>query len=83
MAEVHTYKCDVCGTIKKETNHWFIGLRTRTQTIIEVWNTEGSRDRTACHLCGIQCSLKWVGVALQKASSAGSNIELVEADRPE
>lgn len=26
MAEVNSYKCDICGRMKEENNHWFKGF---------------------------------------------------------
>lgn len=84
MADIHTQSCDVCGTLRKETNHWFKGIvrSDRGGIFLVPWGVD-TRTPDA-HLCGIECTLKWAGRELQKSStSAGSNIELVEADRPD
>ena len=36
MAKIETYRCDVCKTLKQETNHWWTILVNRTAPLIVV-----------------------------------------------
>lgn len=63
MAEIRQYKCDGCGTLKGETNHWY-KVRIKEAFHIYRWNFggEGSEDLSAqmLHLCGSACVTKAV-----------------------
>ena len=65
--KIEKYKCDVCGTEKTETNHWFATTRAGTRLILtsleDARNMEAS---TVTHLCGETCALKQVSLYLEK-----------------
>jgi hypothetical protein len=66
MAEVTTYKCDVCGKLKQEANHWFRGQQTpgRWFTVLR-WDCDGAASEL--HLCGQECVQKAMTKAMQQA----------------
>lgn len=57
MAKLFTFKCDACGKVKGETNHWFvILLQPRKIEVLqfeENWSKPG-----ALHVCGSGCAMK-------------------------
>ena len=66
MAELTSYRCDECGRMKGESNHWYIaehrpGIRT---FIVAEWGCHNIvGEFKMLHLCGLPCAMK----SLQKA----------------
>ena len=54
MAKETTYTCDVCGKRKGETNHWFIGSRSKSTVAILRWDALTDLSDPS-HLCGQAC----------------------------
>lgn len=70
------YACDVCGALKKEANHWFIGrvdYAARCATVCP-WDRIVALTEVA-HLCGLACSQRWLASALEKISQEESHDE--------
>lgn len=74
MAAVTTYKCDVCGVLKQEANHWFRAFLRKSGSeglsfILILW--EGRYPATIgqpadMHLCGLQCATKAMHKAMEE-----------------
>ena len=66
--KVDTFACDICGTQKKETNHWFMSWTTENPKGVTVilWTPELVRTDSTSHLCGIECATKWVAKQLSE-----------------
>ena len=74
MAVNSTYKCDGCGKLKAEVNHWFVAseispsngdLLNSLSMGIHRW----PRHKDAAgvkHLCGAECVIKYVNEFLGK-----------------
>ncbi len=69
MAELTQYKCDVCGAVKGEANHWY-KMRVLDALHIYRWDFggEGGSDLSGqrLHLCGQACVLKKVNEFMGK-----------------
>ena len=70
--KVDTYKCDVCGTIKGDNNHWFrvgsgmVGLELNAWGVVP-------ESGTTMDLCSDQCVIKIVQKWLtQQAHQSGA-----------
>jgi len=58
-------KCDTCGKVKGEANHWLMGsaisgpqaVTTNWGFAIGKWNG-ALEDATVYHFCGMNCALK-------------------------
>ena len=75
--------CDICGTEKKQTNHWFVAYDQGGELRVSGW---GSRNRTrpgAKHLCGQTCLHKLVDDFMAKALSVRVPAGAVEEDEVE
>lgn len=49
-------KCDNCGTLKKQTNHWYMLWTTATDFKLTRWNDQiDPFEKEPFHLCGRQC----------------------------
>lgn len=52
--------CDICGTEKKQTNHWFVAQDRGAELRLSGWNSRGRSSAGAKHLCGQTCLHKLV-----------------------
>jgi hypothetical protein len=57
------YTCDVCGTEKKETNHWWLFVVNDDGFQLAPWGTPWYQTRqrpqaTIQHLCGQACAIR-------------------------
>ncbi len=57
--KVDTYKCDVCGTIKGENNHWFRIDTGVAGLELNAWGVM-PESATTVDLCSDQCVIKIV-----------------------
>jgi hypothetical protein len=70
--KVDTYKCDVCGTIKGENNHWFRIDTGVSGLELNAWGVM-PLSSTSADLCSDQCVIKVVQKWLTKqAISSGA-----------
>jgi hypothetical protein len=70
--KVDTYKCDVCGTIKGENNHWFRIDTGVSGLELNAWGVMPP-TATTVDLCSDSCVIKVVGKWLtQQAISSGA-----------
>lgn len=63
--------CDVCGTVKKESNRWFLVAGNEQNQGLTLWPIEEALEANlpgAAHVCGIQCSLKYIAGQMEKMS---------------
>lgn len=66
MAEVSTFRCDVCGKLKEQANHWYRGCQTdEPRFVIVSWDAASvlPAHHPVLHFCGMECAVK----AMQKA----------------
>ena len=55
-----TISCDMCGTEKRATNHWYVALERDGELRLGTWAALGKRRARARHLCGQKCLHKLV-----------------------
>jgi hypothetical protein len=63
-----TYKCDGCGRVKQDSNHWWQFVRLPgPRIVVFAWDCP-VRDENAkvLHLCGEGCVMKAVTTAMQE-----------------
>ncbi len=68
--------CDICGTQKQQTNHWFIACEQSGELRIGGWNSRYLQGPETKHLCGETCAhkltsqflMRLVNVAMQPAA---------------
>ena len=77
MAWDESFTCNICGTTKLESNHWWMitlgnvlcfeaGQPPRHFTVLP-WNDDESRNPDVYHVCGEGCATK----ALERFMSSG------------
>jgi len=47
--------CDICGTEKKQTNHWFVTYEQAGELRVSGWSTRNRLRPGSKHLCGQTC----------------------------
>ncbi|MGB8261176.1 MAG: hypothetical protein WCE75_12525, partial [Terracidiphilus sp.] len=68
--------CDICGTEKKQTNHWFVAYDQAGELRISGWSSRNRLRPGSRHLCGQTCLHKLVdefmarSIQLRPANSA-------------
>jgi hypothetical protein len=61
--------CDICGTEKKQTNHWFVAYEQAGELRVSGWNARNRLRPGSRHLCGQTCLHKLVDDFMAKALS--------------
>jgi hypothetical protein len=59
--------CDICGTEKKQTNHWFVAYDQGGELRVSGWNSRNRLRPGSKHLCGQTCLHKLVDDFMAKA----------------
>ena len=62
------YKCDYCGQLKGDANHWFLSVILNSTFLLRRWNEQFADSGDHEHICSEQCAIK----ALNKWASANS-----------
>jgi hypothetical protein len=59
--------CDICGSEKKQTNHWFVAYDQGGELRVSGWNSRNRLRPGSKHLCGQTCLHKLVDDFMAKA----------------
>ena len=62
--------CDICGTEKKQTNHWFVAYEHAGELRVSGWSTRNRLRPGSKHLCGQTCLHKLVDDFMARALTA-------------
>ena len=62
--------CDICGTEKKQTNHWFVAHNQGDELRVSGWHSRNRLRPGSKHLCGQTCLHKLVDDFLVRALTA-------------
>jgi hypothetical protein len=74
--------CDICGSEKKQTNHWFVAYDQSGELRVSGWNSRNRLRPGSKHLCGQTCLHKLVdefmarALAVRQASSVAEEPEV-------
>jgi hypothetical protein len=71
MPIIKTYKCDVCGAEKKETNHWFQLVNKPAFRLESLVNP----NRNAVIVCGQECAHRALDQWLGSQKGASVNVD--------
>ncbi|HWT65713.1 MAG TPA: hypothetical protein VN151_06330 [Terracidiphilus sp.] len=61
--------CDICGTDKQQTNHWFVAYDHHGELRIADWTSQSRLRAGVKHLCGQTCLHKLVDEFIAKTIS--------------
>ena len=59
--------CDICGTEKKQTNHWFVSSEQGGELRVGGWSSRNRLRAGTKHLCGQTCLHKLVDEFMARA----------------
>jgi hypothetical protein len=62
--------CDICGSEKKQTNHWFVAYDQGGELRVSGWNSRNRLRPGSKHLCGQTCLHKLVDEFLARTLAA-------------
>ena len=65
--------CDVCGSEKKQTNHWFVAYDQGGELRVSGWSSRNRLRPGSKHLCGQTCLHKLLDDFMAKAVTARSS----------
>jgi hypothetical protein len=76
--------CDICGTEKKQTNHWFVAYDQGGELRVSGWNSRNRLRPGSKHLCGQTCLHKLVDDFMAKtlAVRPSAPTEEIEIEDP-
>jgi hypothetical protein len=75
--------CDICGTDKKQTNHWFVAYEHGSELRIAGWSSPHRLHTRAKHLCGQTCLHKLVDEFFARTLAASADLPSPDATRTE
>ena len=64
--------CDVCGSQKRQTNHWFAAYEESGELRIGGWNSLHRLSPDTQHLCGEACAHKLISQFLMRLVDLGT-----------
>lgn len=62
--------CDICGTEKRQTNHWFVAYEQGGELRVSGWSSRHRLRPGSEHLCGQTCLHKLVDEFVAKSNAA-------------
>jgi hypothetical protein len=62
--------CDICGSEKKQTNHWFVAYDQGVELRVSGWSSRNKLRPGSKHLCGQTCLHKLVDNFMAQALAA-------------
>jgi hypothetical protein len=75
--------CDICGSEKRQTNHWFVAYDQGGELRVAGWSSRNRLRPGSKHLCGQTCLHKLVDEFVAKAISGRSHAGADEIDLPD
>ena len=73
--------CDVCGSQKRQTNHWFVAREESGELRISGWNSVYLLSPATKHLCGETCAHKLISQFLMTCVNVGTQLPADKSDR--
>lgn len=64
--------CNICGSQKRQTNHWFVAYQETGELRISGWNSLRLLSPGTKHLCGEACAHKLISQFLMRSVDLGN-----------
>ena len=64
-------RCDICGSQKRQTNHWFVAYEESGELRISGWNSLHVLSPETKHLCGETCAHKLISQFFMRVVDVG------------
>jgi hypothetical protein len=72
--------CDICGTEKRRTNHWFVAYEQSGELRVGGWNSAYLSCSGTKHLCGETCLHKLISKFMATLVDIGTQVTADRAD---
>ena len=72
--------CDICGTEKRQTNHWFVAYEQGGELRVSGWTSRHRLRADSKHLCGQTCLHKLVDEFMARSIAARAKPSATDAD---
>jgi hypothetical protein len=72
--------CDICGTEKRQTNHWFVAYEQAGELRVSGWTSRHRLRADSKHLCGQTCLHKLMDEFMAKSIAARAKPANDESD---
>jgi hypothetical protein len=72
--------CDICGSEKRQTNHWFVAYEQAGELRISGWTSRHRLRSDSKHLCGQTCLHKLVDEFMAKSIASRAKPLIAEHD---
>lgn len=59
-AEMNHYRCAICGRLRLEVNHWWLGYRGHGCWSFSNWDDGMAEQKETDKLCSLSCLTIWV-----------------------
>ena len=67
MAKIEQFKCDGCGKLKTEVNHWWtVGTDVLHRIVLQPFDFQ-DRDEDTRDFCGQKCALEFISAQMAGA----------------
>ena len=71
--------CDICGTEKRQTNHWFVAYEQGGELRVSGWTSRHRLRADSKHLCGQTCLHKLMDEFMAKSIASRTKPALADA----
>jgi hypothetical protein len=72
--------CDICGTEKRQTNHWFVAYEQAGELRVSGWTSRHRLRTDSKHLCGQTCLHKLIDEFVAKSNASRIRFPIEEGD---
>jgi hypothetical protein len=72
--------CDICGTEKRQTNHWFVAYEQGGELRVSGWTSRHRLRADSKHLCGQTCLHKLVDEFMARSIAARAKPSATDVD---
>jgi hypothetical protein len=76
------YKCDYCGKIKGESNHWWLRVTygPGQAFIVDEWSAQLADQGNVEHICSQECASKALSQWMSQRANAGPSQPVEDAE---
>ena len=66
--------CDICGSEKQQTNHWFVAYESAGELRLAAWHGPKSKRAVVKHLCGQKCVHRLLDEFMAKETASNAHV---------
>ncbi len=74
--------CDICGSEKQQTNHWFVAYESAGELRLAAWHGLKNKRAMVKHLCGQKCVYRLLDEFMAKQTALNAQMASTTATAP-